>query len=205
MLDLTTWRGSVVPPDLPFRLETPLEQQIARDPDWLAGLQWGVPRPGHPEGQIIRHIREVLDNVDSYCGNSTERGRLRLIALIHDTFKYSVDRSAPRTPINTHEHFARRFTERHVGDPTVLVVVELHDSAFKAHRLIQRTGDAAAGEQRARELIARLGEHLGLYLRFYWCDNNTGDKSAEHYEWFRRQCSLVPDALPFIPTETAGT
>jgi hypothetical protein len=86
----------------------------------------------------------------------------------------------------------------------VLEVIELHDSAFKAHRLIQRTGDTTAGEQRARELIRRLDGHLGLYLSFYWCDNNTGNKTAEHYEWFRRQCSLVPEALPLIPTMISG-
>jgi hypothetical protein len=82
-------------PDLPFSLETPIELQLAADPEWRAGLSWGVPRPGHPEGQIVRHIREVLDNVDGYYARSSERGRLRLIALVHDTFKYSVDRSAP--------------------------------------------------------------------------------------------------------------
>jgi hypothetical protein len=174
--------------DLAFPLETHAERLIASDPDWQAGLAWGVPRPGHPEGQIVWHIREVLDNVEQFFGESPERGRLRLIAMVHDTFKHQVDRTVPRTATNTHEYLARRFTERFVGDMGVLEVVELHDRAFKIHRNMQRTGDAAEGRQRARELIARLGEHLGLYLMFYLCDNKTGDKTMEHYEWFKSIC-----------------
>ena len=176
------------PSCLPFRLETALERVLAADPDWQAGIAWGEPRRGHPEGRVVWHIRDVLGNVETLYAASAQRARLRLIALIHDSFKYQVDRNAPRSPTNTHEYFARRFAERYLDDPGVLEVIELHDSAFKAHQRLRRTGDAAEAEGRARALIARLGGHLDLFLTFYLCDNRTGDKSMEHYMWFQGIC-----------------
>jgi hypothetical protein len=182
--------------ELPFHLESALERQVAADPEWQTGLEWGVPRPGHPEGQIIWHIREVLANVDRVAPAWPPRPQLRLIALLHDTFKYQVDRSVPRTATNTHEYFARRFAERYIDDPAVLEVLELHDRAFKIHRRMLYSGDPAGGRERAQELIAHLGEHLALFLAFYWCDNATGDKSMQHYEWFVRECSLSTETPP---------
>jgi hypothetical protein len=187
-------------PRLPFCLETALERAIAADPDWQTGLAWGAPRRGHPEGQVLWHIRDVLENVGSLYGRSAERARLRQIALIHDTFKYQVDRAAPRGPANTHEYFARRFAERYLTDLGVLEVIELHDSAYKAHRLLARTGDSAEAARQAQALLARLGAHLDLYMMFYLCDNRTGDKSMEHYQWFRR--IAVPTPGPTPPAET---
>ena len=173
---------------LPFQLETDLERAIAADPAWQTGMIWGVPRPGHPEGPVLWHVRDVLDNVQALYGDSPERPRLRLIALLHDAFKYKVDRTAPRGPANTHEVFARRFAERYLDDPAVLEVIELHDAAYKAYRLLERTGNEEEAQRRARALIERLGSHLGLFLMFYECDNRTGDKGTAHYEWFLAIC-----------------
>jgi hypothetical protein len=165
--------------------ETPLEQRIVQDPDWQEGAAWGRARPGHPEGRVAEHIREVLANVD---GLGTDRRRLRLIALIHDTFKHQVDRSRPRTGDNDHARIARRFAERYVDEPGVLAVVEHHDDAYRAWRRARRTGDWERAERDARALIERLGEDLALFRAFYACDNATGDKAAEPREWFEQVC-----------------
>ena len=54
---------------LPFALETAVEHQIVADPEWQRGVLWGTPRPGHPEGQVVHHIEDVLQNVDVFFGN----------------------------------------------------------------------------------------------------------------------------------------
>ena len=82
--------------ELPFTLETPLERSIAADPEWQAGVVWGVPRAGHLEGPVMYHIADVLTNIDHACPSVTERRMLRLIALLHDTFKYKVEERNPR-------------------------------------------------------------------------------------------------------------
>ena len=169
---------------LPFPLINDTERQIAADPEWQAGLRYGVPRPGHPEGAVLWHVRDVLDNVERLYGDSPWRERLRLIALVHDAFKYRVDPQRPRRGDNHHATHARRFAERHISAPAVLDVIELHDEAYNAWQCGHRDSDWQRAEERAAALLDRLGDTLELYLAFYRCDNATGDKSKEPFLWF---------------------
>ena len=126
------------------------------------------------------HIRDVLNNTDRFFGNSDDRPRLRLIALIHDTFKYQAIRSSSATSRKSHAYQARKFAERYIDDLAILQVIELHDDAYRAWRCENRE----VGERGARELIAELGDHLGLFIRFYRCDSLTPGKTSSHYRWF---------------------
>lgn len=171
---------------LPFALETDLERAIASDAEWQEGARWGRPRRGHPEGAVAAHVAEVLANVDRQALDEEDRRRLRLIALVHDTFKHRVDRRRPRSGDNHHGRIARRFAERYLDDAELLEIVELHDEAYNAWRKGARTGNWEAAEERARRLIDRLGPSLPLYCRFYRADNATGSKSREPVEWFER-------------------
>lgn len=166
--------------------ETPLEERIVADPSWQAGAAWGTPRPGHPEGSVAAHITEVLANVDRLALDAGDRSRLRLVALVHDTFKYQVDEHRRRHGANHHAVLARRFAEHYLDDRELLTVIELHDEAYHCWRLGRHTGNWAKAEAQARALIDRLGTTLGLYLRFYQADNETGSKSQEPVTWFRK-------------------
>ena len=170
---------------LPFELENDLERTIAADLAWQAGVQWGTPRPGHPEGAVQTHVADVLSNVDRFYGDSSHRQRLRLIALVHDAFKYQVDMDQPRTGENHHAMRARRFAERYIDDPAVLEVIELHDEAFNAWQMGHRKGRWDNARNRAERLIDRLGGFLPLYLAFYHCDNAIEGKEADCLNWFR--------------------
>ena len=128
----------------------------------------------------------MLSNVDRVAQDPEDRARLRLVALIHDTFKNRVDRQRPRTGANHHAAIARRFAERYLDDQELLEVIELHDEAYNAWRQGARGGDWPAAEARARRLIERLGPSLGFYLRFYRADNASGDKDPAPLEWFER-------------------
>jgi hypothetical protein len=180
--------------ELPFELETPLERRLAADLEWQAGIAWGKPRPGHPEGKVMFHIRDVLNNVDHFFGSSDDRSSLRLIALIHDTFKYKTAHWQPGTPKRSHSLWARVFAEKYIADPGILQVIEFHDEAYKVFLLMTRQAYQEAANGRAKDLIIQLGESLDLFLKFYRCDNQTGDKSADHYEWFK---GLVEEQVDF--------
>lgn len=170
--------------NLPFELEGELEERIAGDTEWQRGAEWGTPRPGHPEGAVKFHIAEVLANVDRYAKSDGDRSRLRLITLTHDTFKHRVDDSRPRVGENHHGLIARRFAERYVSDPIVLDIVELHDEAYNAYAMGARRRAWAEAEARAHRLLSRLGPSAGLYLTFFRCDNETGNKTPDAFEWF---------------------
>ena len=168
-----------------LRPETELEIAITLDREFIEGCFYGKPRLGHPEGLVIYHIRDVLGNVDRYCDAASRRD-LRLAALVHDTFKYQVDRTKPKVGENNHGFLARKFAGRHISAKPVLEVIELHDEAYNSWFQGHRKNEWAKAEQRARRLAERLqgSDALDLYLAFYKCDNETGDKDKSPFAWF---------------------
>lgn len=173
--------------------ENDLERLIISNPIWIEGATFPFPpRKGHPEGAVINHIVEVLENVDKYS-NARNRADLRVITLIHDTFKYKVDESKPKSGENHHAMIARRFAEEiGITNPIILDIIELHDTAYNAWCNGSRDGKWSKAEERAHKLIERLDavdvEALDLYLSFYRADNETGDKEKENFEWFEALC-----------------
>lgn len=168
--------------------ETELENKIITDEDFIQGVMWGKPRNGHPEGQVIYHVGHVLGNVDKHA-TIENREKLRLIAIIHDSFKYKVDRTKPKSGENHHAMIARRFAEKYITDNELLEIIELHDEAYNSWCKGSRDGNWSKAEQRAKQLIERLGESINLYLTFYQCDNETGDKENEDFVWFSNLCN----------------
>lgn len=164
--------------------EHEMERHILADSRWVRGAAWGSPRPGHPEGVVRLHVAEVLANIDALDIIAEERRKLRIVALVHDTFKSEVDRASPRTGDNHHPLIARRFVEKYTNDLDILEITELHDEAYYAWRSGARRGDWNRARHRAECLIERLGSRLDLYLAFFRADNAAGDKQAEPLRWF---------------------
>jgi hypothetical protein len=170
---------------LPFEMETDLEREIARQTRWQAGVEWGRPRHGHPEGTVKFHIAAVLANIERWYADDPYRRELRLIALVHDAFKGEVNIDEPRTGENHHGLRARRFAEDFIHDTNILDVIELHDHAYNAWQRGSLVGNWNAAERRAAALLSRLGDATDLYSRFYHCDNETEGKDQECFLWFR--------------------
>ncbi len=166
--------------------ETDLEIEIINDPEFIEGCNYGKPRKGHKEGAVIYHIGEVLRNVDKYADQY--RDKLRLITILHDTFKYKVDRTKPKHGDNHHGMIARGFAEKYIVDLDILDIIELHDEAYNAWQKGNR-GDWVKAEKRAYKLIELLVEKniLHLYMIFYKCDGETGDKTPDDAIWFKEQ------------------
>lgn len=166
--------------------ENGIETAIIADSDFIEGASYGKPRSGHPEGQVIYHIKEVLENVEKYYGDDPDRTDLRLIALVHDTFKNKVDRNKPKTGDNHHGTIARVFAQKFTTDSKLLHIIEKHDEAYNSWGKGARRGNWYKAEERAQKLIDELLllGGLGLYIKFYKCDNRTGDKEQENYDWF---------------------
>jgi hypothetical protein len=129
----------------------------------------------------------VLANVERHATSPEERRDLRLVALVHDTFKYQVNPARPKTGENHHATLARRFAERYLDDPALLELVELHDEAYNSWCVGSRKHRWAEAEKRADRLIDRLGTHLTRYVRFLRCDNQTGSKQPAPVVWFEER------------------
>jgi len=163
--------------------ETELEQAFLNDPDFMEGLMWGTPRFGHPEGKVVYHIREVLDNVEKLSVSKEDRERLRLITFAHDTFKYKEHKGSPRDWKRHHAILARNFLEKHCDDPAVLTITELHDEAYYCWRLSHIYSQSTQSDIRLEKLVNKLGDFAQLYYLFFKCDTCTGDKNLASLYW----------------------
>ncbi len=171
-----------------LRPETDLERHLLTVPAFRRGLAWGEPRFGHPEGRVFLHVREVLENIECIEGISKSmRQQLRLIAFVHDTFKYAEARSRPRNWELHHSVLARRFLEQYTNDAAVLDVVETHDDAYYAWLAQKSEAFRKENPNKTLEhLRARIAHCLQLYYLFFKCDTQTGDKLQAPVRWFEQ-------------------
>ena len=175
--------------------ETDLERFLLQQPEVVEGMSWGSPRFGHPEGEVYRHVREVLDNVDRLQDVSAAcRVDLRLVTLLHDTFKYKEDKSEPRDWSQHHGILARRFARRYIRTPRVLELIEWHDEAYYCWRLDQLYRKPSRSRQRIDALLDRFEDQTQFYYDFFWCDTRTGDKTQRPLTWFSQQIETTLNA-----------
>jgi len=164
--------------------ETDIEHKLINHPDFMKGLFWGQPRYGHPEGKIIYHIAEVLKNIDQLNINLHARQQLRLIAFLHDTFKYLEDTKRPRDWSRHHSILALNFAKQFIEDEVVLKIIEHHDEAFYSWRMQYVFNKIVEGEKRIEKLKKNMGDDLQIFYLFFKCDTRTGDKNQKPLNWF---------------------
>ncbi len=180
--------------------ETSLEASFLEDAEFCRGLQWGVPRYGHPEGTIMAHILEVNANIDRLPVSAEVRRKLRIISWVHDTFKHLEDRGTPRDYDKHHSVYARKFLEDYVDDELLLNVVETHDDAYYAWRLghlYHRLGEA---DERIEAVRKAVGDYWQLFYLFFKCDTSTGDKNPAPLLWFENTMEDIT-VTHFLPEE----
>ncbi len=166
--------------------ENETENKILNDLAWQEGAFWGEPRSGHPEGKIIYHIHEVLQNVDKSTNSWKMRQQLRLVTILHDTFKHLEETARPRTDWSKHHSiYALNFARKYVKDQAVLDVIELHDEAFYAWRNAY-SGHFDKSKLILENLRERLGKNMQLFYLFFKCDTQTGDKYQSPVHWFEQ-------------------
>ena len=180
-----------------FEAESELERRVTEDPALLEGLAWGEPRAGHPEGAVGAHVADLLAALDREGPGGGDRAVLRLIAIVHDAFKYKVRERLPRVGENHHAMRARRFTERFLDDERTLAVIELHDRPYALWRKMKRKGRLDEGA--FRRMLRRIPDPA-LFMRFIELDGSTEGKRPEPIDWFRDELSrrgvLEPGSTP---------
>lgn len=196
--------------------ESPLEASFLEADQFVRGLQWGLPRYGHPEGSIWRHILEVNANIDRLpaevqiqkFGSRSTRENLRLISWVHDTFKNIEDKSSPRDWDKHHACYAHDFLQDYLDDEKLLLVVKLHDEAYYIWRLSHLYNRPEEAERRLSALRKSVGDYWQLYYLFFKCDTCTGDKNPAPLIWFEQEMTDIelvdflaeaPDISAFAP------
>jgi hypothetical protein len=180
--------------------ETDLERRLIAQPAMLEGLQWGEPRYGHPEGKVVYHVVDVFNNIKrlSPTLNPEDYRKMRLIALLHDAFKYIESKQIPRDWTQHHGILARKFAENFMDDKAVLDIIELHDEAYYCWRLAILDDEIDQAAARFQWLLKRCGYCFQLYYAFFRCDTATGDKTQAPVKWFEKK-ELPIQKLTFLP------
>ena len=168
--------------------ETELERELLADPRLRAGLDWGAPRSGHPEGRVADHVAAILSAIPA---EDPLRSDLRFLALVHDSFKAEVRPYERWSPENDHATLARRFAERYTPDERLLTALELHDEPYWIWR------NANEPEEALPPLLERLPD-VELFARFVELDAANEGKDVTFLWWFRRELAIA-GRLPTHP------
>jgi hypothetical protein len=183
-----------------FRCESTLECAVIADPALVAGLRWGAPRRGHPEGPVGHHVAAILGCIGA---EDPLRQELRFLALVHDAFKRSVRPDVDWSAENDHAMRARRFAERFVGEERLLAALELHDAPYWLWR-------TRAGPDELDATLERIPD-LELFVRFVELDATTEGKDLTFLWWLRRELAArgrLPARVAEVPlpaTDAADT
>jgi hypothetical protein len=175
---------------------TDLEQRLLETPELRTGLAWGSPRWGHPEGSVGAHAAALLALIGD---EDPLRDDLRVLALLHDSFKAAVRPGERWSRDNDHAVLARRFAERFIRDERVLAALELHDEPYWIWR------NAGAPADGLVPLLERIPD-IELFARFVELDASTEGKNLSFLWWFRRELAIagVLPAHPVAPPIEPG-
>jgi hypothetical protein len=161
-------------------------ERITADPRYLANLDWGEPRKGHPEGTVRAHIAELEANLDALRLKLSESDcwKLRILIHTHDTFKAESNPGASIKDAGSHASLARAFLSSFCEDADVLAMVQYHDEPYALYRQVQSKGKYNA--ERFEALLAAVRD-WNLFLAFNIVDGCTGGKSREPLRWLFRE------------------
>src|SRR6516162_3042311 len=117
-------------------------QAITSDSRYLANLDWGEARPGHPEGTVRAHIAEIEPNLELLRPKLTEDEywKLKLLIHVHDSFKTQAQPGVSIADPKSHASLARAFLATHCNDADLLAMVQYHDEPFALYRQVESKG-----------------------------------------------------------------
>jgi hypothetical protein len=100
--------------------------KIVSSPRYHGNLGWGKARPGHPEGTIRAHTRQVEANLERLRHKLSDKDywRLKVLIHVHDTFKGEAEPRVPIMAANSHASLARAFLAEFCDDADMLAMVQ---------------------------------------------------------------------------------
>lgn len=177
-----------------LELRSPLEMSIVKDSMWQIGALAIPTNPVHTERNTFEHVFDILTNIHNLSPEQSDLiSDLRVLALVHDNFKYMVDQSKGRNDNNYHGLFAHQFLSKYTEDPRLLFVVQHHDAAYNIFKRIKRNPASAEGPEAIAKLLKAISDldAVNLYTNFFYVDSHTGQKTHDAYEWFKQQISAI--------------
>jgi hypothetical protein len=163
-------------------------QNLIQDPRYLANLDWGKPRHGHPEGTVRAHIAELEANLEALRPRlvGDEYWKLKLLIHAHDSFKAEAESGVAITNPRSHASLARSFLATHCPDPDLLTMVQYHDEPYALYRQSKSRGHYDS--TRFQELLEAICD-WNVFMAFSIIDGCTAGKSRKPLLWLFNEVS----------------
>jgi hypothetical protein len=157
---------------------------IKADPRYLKNIEYGEPRPGHPEGKVKFHIQDLEKNLEllKLKGiSSNDYWKLMFIIHVHDTFKAEAvkDTHALR-PLN-HAFLAKQYAVQFTDDTDLLNIIQHHDENYELWKEYSQASQYSS--DRFQNLLEAI-ENWDLFLMFIIIDGCTKGKDYAKLGWF---------------------
>jgi hypothetical protein len=161
-----------------------ITEKLMTDPRYLKNIEYGQPRPGHPEGKVRFHITHLEKNLEQIARrgiSSSTYWKLKFLIHVHDTFKAEADQDVPILHPRSHATLAREFASRYIDDLDILNIIQFHDQNYFLWLDYSQNGcyDQAAFQQ----LIDAI-QDWELFLIFTIIDGRTKGKDISKLVWF---------------------
>lgn len=161
-------------------------ETITADPLYQKNVEYGEPRPGHPEGAVKNHIADLEANLDALqrlgrIQSEDDYWKLKFMIHVHDLFKADAERHTPTLHPRNHASLARGYASQFTDDADLLNMIQYHDENYKLWKEYQQNGSYDA--ERFQTLLGAI-QNLDLFLLFIIIDGCTKGKDHRKLGWF---------------------
>jgi len=169
-------------PDELLKYQHPLTDtlnKIMSDARYVEGIKYGVPRKGHPEGSVGKHIADLLANLDKMWEGGWLSGdefwKLTILIHVHDIMKYAAKPDSAINDPQSHASLAAKFLSEFSDDKDLINMVQAHDENLALWQRFKLKGSYP--EERLKERVLDKIKDIELLLLFQIIDSSTPGKT----------------------------
>ena len=176
---------------------------IKANPRYQKNIEYGEPRPGHPEGKVKFHIVDLEENLETLRVKGITKEyywKLKFLIHIHDSFKAEVKKDTPVQDARNHAAVAKEFAKQFINDADLLNMIQFHDENYNLWREYLQNG--LFNNERFQNLLNTI-ENWDLFLMFIIIDGCVKGKDYAKLTWFinevRKYKNTVVDTTWILP------
>ena len=159
-------------------------KKIIADPRYQRNIEYGRPRPGHPEGKVRFHIVDLEANLEQLTLKgiaSNDYWKLKFLIHVHDTFKADAEPDVPILHPRSHATLAREYACQYTNDADLLNIIQFHDQNYFLWKDFLQTGSY---DIETFHILLHTIQNWDLFLMFTIIDGHTKGKDYSKLIWF---------------------
>lgn len=161
-------------------------EKVKADPLYQKNIEYGEPRPGHPEGAVKNHIADLEANLEELqrlgrIQSDEDYWKLKFMIHVHDLFKATTENPAASLAHLSHATLAKEYASQFINDSDLLNMLEYHDENYELWKEYLENG--GYNKKRFENLLQTVKD-WDLFLLFIIIDGCTKGKDYAKLSWF---------------------